>query len=84
MSNRWELWALTYSPTLKDTLMAKDVFIPEFSQAQLDYLNKLYPEKCPEPNDTDREIWMRVGQRQVVRHIEALFLRQVERSLGSK
>lgn len=61
--------------------MSKDLITPEFSKAQIDYLTTLYPERCPEPKATDREIWMQVGQRQVVRHIEHLFKLQVERSL---
>lgn len=61
--------------------MAKQHPIPTFSQVQLDYLNKLYPDRCPEPEDTDRMIWIKAGQRSVVRHVEHLVKQQIERSL---
>ena len=58
--------------------------VPYFTKEQLDYLNRLYPERCPEPNATDREIWMQVGQRQVVRHIEKQYQNQVERQIQTR
>lgn len=68
---------LANSPSLKDITMS----VPYFSQEQVDYLNKLYPERCPDPKHTDREIWIAVGQRLVVRHIEAKFKEQLDRLL---
>jgi hypothetical protein len=32
----------------------------------VDALNKLYPEKCPNINDSERLIWFKAGQRSVV------------------
>lgn len=46
---------------------------PEFSRLQVEYLNELYPERCPEKAWTDREIWIAVGERRVVRMINKLF-----------
>lgn len=32
-------------------------------------LNRLFPDRCPNPSDTDRDIWMKVGARRVVEFI---------------
>ena len=32
----------------------------------VDFLDQLYPSRCPSLHDTDREIWYSVGQRSVV------------------
>ena len=32
----------------------------------VDLLDRLYPNRCPDLHDTDREIWYSVGQRSVV------------------
>ena len=32
----------------------------------VDELNRLYPEKCPNINDSERLIWFKAGQRSVV------------------
>ena len=29
-------------------------------------LDKQYPSKCPDPNDTERMIWIKAGQRMLV------------------
>lgn len=41
--------------------------IPLLSSDLIIELDKLYPEKCPDPNATERQIWMAVGQRRLVR-----------------
>ena len=59
--------------------------IPSFTKEQVEYLNKLWPEKCPEKSQSDREIWTYVGSRHVVRHINSLYETQMERALkGTK
>lgn len=56
---------------------------PYFSKEQLDYLDSLYPERCPDPKWTDREIWIAVGQRKVVRTIKKIFEEQEEKALST-
>jgi len=43
------------------------------SKELLEVLDKLFPDRCPLPTDTDREIWMKVGQRQVVDRMRAWY-----------
>lgn len=42
------------------------------------WLNTQFPDKCPRPTDTKREIWMSVGARRVVTHLSALAKDQSE------
>ncbi len=43
-------------------------------------LAELYPEKCPNPEDDEREIWMKAGERRLVR----LLLHKLKREEESK
>lgn len=38
----------------------------------------LAPDKCPNPDHTDREIWMKVGERQLAQKLLALYITQQE------
>lgn len=42
----------------------------------MEELDRKWPEKCPEANWTDREIWMYVGARQFVEGLQASFNKQ--------
>jgi hypothetical protein len=43
------------------------IAIPPLSPTLVEALDKRFPERCPDPAWSDREIWRRVGQREVVR-----------------
>jgi hypothetical protein len=45
--------------------------IPLDVEEMIQWLNELYPERCADPEDTEREIWMKVGERRVVRSLTA-------------
>jgi uncharacterized protein YlzI (FlbEa/FlbD family) len=51
---------------------------PKIPKDLLEYLEKMYPEKCPEIDTPDRVIWMTTGQRYVVRHLRRMFDEQNE------
>ena len=55
---------------------------PFIDDSLLDYLQQAFPEKCPEPNETDREIWINRGAVGVVRHLARLHKEQRENMLG--
>lgn len=40
--------------------------IPPFSANLIEELDKEYPHRCPDPSDNERQIWMKVGARQLV------------------
>lgn len=43
--------------------------IPFTAEGLITDLAADYPERCPEPHMTDREIWMYAGARQLVRNL---------------
>ena len=53
-----------------------DDLFPPIDEALIKKLDEVYPESCPDPASSDREIWMAVGCRQVVRMLRAVYLEQ--------
>ena len=49
---------------------------PPLDEALIKKLEDTIPEKCPDLIDSDREIWLYAGQRQVVRMLRAVYLEQ--------
>jgi hypothetical protein len=53
-----------------------DDLFPPIDEALIRKLDEVYPESSPDPAASDREIWMAVGCRQVVRMLRAVYLEQ--------
>lgn len=53
-----------------------DDLYPPIDEALLKRLDEVYPESCPDPAASEREIWMAVGARQVVRMLWSVYLEQ--------
>ena len=53
-----------------------DDLYPPIDEALLKKLDEVYPESCADPAASEREIWMAVGCRQVVRMLRAVYLEQ--------
>lgn len=53
-----------------------DDLFPPIDEALIKRLDEVYPEACADPSLSDREIWMAVGCRQVVRMLRAVYLEQ--------
>jgi hypothetical protein len=45
---------------------------PTVSPLLVDRLAELYPDKAPDPRDTDRDIWIAVGRVEVVKKLRQL------------
>lgn len=45
--------------------------IPILAVDLIDALDREFPEKSPDPNDSERKIWMYVGKRELVRNLVA-------------
>jgi len=56
--------------------------LPFIEDGLLDYLQRLYPDKAPEPDETERQIWMNRGAVGVVRHLKLVYDQQRENMLG--
>ena len=53
-----------------------DDLFPPIDEALIKRLDEVYPESCPDPAASEREIWIAVGCRQVVRMLRAVYLEQ--------
>jgi hypothetical protein len=40
---------------------------------QISLLDQCYPHRCPDPTQSEREIWMRAGERRLVDVLKAKF-----------
>jgi hypothetical protein len=49
--------------------MDNKVKIPIIKEELIKYLNSLFPDKCADLKDTDKEIYYKSGQRSVVTHL---------------
>lgn len=49
---------------------------PPLDQVTIDFLDRIYPERSPDPKDSEREIWMKAGERRLVRHLLNLLQKQ--------
>lgn len=55
-----------------------DIKLPPISKDLIDVLEALFPDKCPDINDSDRKIWIDVGQQKVIRFLKHQFKLQQE------
>ena len=53
-----------------------DALWPPIDEALLKQLDQGDPESCPDPASSDRELWIAVGARSVVRMLRAVYLEQ--------
>lgn len=42
---------------------------PRIPREVAEYLNRIFPERSPDPKDSEREVWMKAGERRVVIHL---------------
>jgi hypothetical protein len=55
---------------------------PPIDPATVEWLDALFPERCPDPADSERAVWMAVGARQVVRKIRSIMEAQQKNILN--
>jgi len=56
---------------------------PPLDFATVAWLNKLYPPTLPSLEMSEREIWLKVGQRQVVEHLQTILNKQSQQEAWS-
>ena len=49
--------------------MPKQIKIPIITKEIIDYLDSLFPDKCAELGQTEKEVMYKSGQRSVVNHL---------------
>ena len=57
-------------------VMAVDDPFPPIDEALINRLKELIPEKCPDLDEKDREIWYYSGQRSMVKMLESVYNEQ--------
>jgi len=60
-----------------------DTPIPLISKALVDWLDRLFPDRCPNPNMSDRDVWIAVGRADVVRKLKYEHEQQAARVMES-
>lgn len=55
---------------------------PHVERHFLDALDGLVPERSPDPKDTEREIWMKAGERRLVKLLKRIADEQMEAALA--
>ena len=58
--------------------MQKKIKTPLISEELINYLEQLFPDKCADLKDTEKEIFHKSGQRSVVNHLIEKFKLQGE------
>lgn len=46
-----------------------EIQVPFVQKELLDYLERLFPDKCADLKDSDKEVYYKSGQRSVVNHL---------------
>jgi len=54
----------------------KNATEPAITRDLIEYMNKIFPDKCPDVIDTERKIWTNVGKRQAYEHFKKLYDKQ--------
>jgi hypothetical protein len=52
---------------------------PPLDQATIEWLDTIFPDRCPKPSETDRQIWMASGARGVIEKMRAVLAAQTRR-----
>jgi hypothetical protein len=55
-----------------------DIKLPPISKDLIDTLETLFPDKCPDINDSDRKIWIDAGQQKIIKFMKHQFKLQQE------
>ena len=55
--------------------------IPPVSKELLDFLKEIYPVRMPKIDETEREIFVRVGHQEVIRTLEKFHAQQDKRGI---
>ena len=58
--------------------MQKKIKTPLISEELINYLEQLFPDKCADLKDTEKEVFYKSGQRSVVNHLIEQFKIQLE------
>lgn len=55
--------------------------IPPVSKELIEFLKEVYPLRMPTMDETERQIFVRVGQQQVIKNLEKFYAEQEKRNI---
>lgn len=55
--------------------------LPVVDEALLDYLERMFPDRCPNLEDDENTVWFKAGAASVARHLRAVHEQQNENIL---
>lgn len=55
--------------------------LPVIDEALLDYLERMFPDRCPNLEDDENTVWFKAGAASVARHLRAVHEQQNENIL---
>ena len=58
--------------------------LPGLTKELVEALNSIFPERCAEPEWSDRDVWINTGRRLAVRYIINKYNEQVKAAIESK
>lgn len=58
--------------------------LPDLSKDLIDALDDRFPSRCADPKDSEREIWIKVGQRKVVEFLLDVYEEQNTTVISTK
>jgi hypothetical protein len=58
--------------------------LPDLSKSLIEMLDARFPSRCPDPKDSEREVWMKVGQRKVVEFLQDVYDEQNTTVISTK
>lgn len=50
--------------------------VPELDRGTVEFALRAAPERCPDPRDSDREIWMKAGERRLALLLQSILMKQ--------
>ena len=56
--------------------------VPAIHEPTVEYMETVFPERSPDPADSEREVWMKAGERRAVRHLRNLLNKQDSQPLA--
>ena len=62
----------------------EDELMPLISEAMINRLEQLYPDKCPDLTNSEKDVWFKSGQVSVIRFLRQTYNDQLQQNILTK
>ena len=62
----------------------EEELMPLISEAVVKRLEKLFPDKCPDLTNTEKDVWFKSGQVSVIRFLRQTYNEQLQQNILTK